>query len=126
MVIAMVVLLVLILVVLIGILLNIQSIYDNSKYIESIHDNLYESKQSLDFLTIRARRMTENIESISHDAIDINSKIDEAIKSLEESNASFSSDLKVLQDALSNIERSLDIIVAHPAFTLHENNSPWG
>jgi uncharacterized protein YoxC len=132
MVLVAVVLLGLILLVLIGILLTCRaSLNDLRKYTESIHGHLYESKQSLQLLVDRASRLTDDIESIYHVATDIKFQqenlekyeIDKAIKTLEGIELSLS-DLKLLHDTLSSLERSLDIIVAHPAFTARYDDNP--
>jgi hypothetical protein len=120
----------LILLVSIGILLTCSaSRNDARKYIESIHGLLYESKQSLQLLSDRAITLSDNVDSIYHVATDIKFQqenlekyeIDKAIKTLKGIELTLS-DLKLLHDTLSSLERSLDIIVAHPAFTRYDDD----
>ena len=129
---AAVILLGLILLVLIGILNRCSASFDDfQKYSESILGHLYESKQSLQFLAESTSNLTDSIENIGQIGIDIMSQlenlqkyeINEAVKTLEGIESSLS-DLKDLHDRLSSLERSLDIIVAHPAFTTRYDDDP--
>ncbi|MBU4264231.1 MAG: hypothetical protein KKC76_20465 [Proteobacteria bacterium] len=127
-----VVLLGIILLVLIGILLTCSNYFsDFQKYSESIHGHLYESKQALQLLADRTIKLTEDIESIHQIASDIKFQqenlekyeINKAIKTLEGIEVSLMV-LKDLHDTLSSLERSVDIIVDHPAFTTHDDDDP--
>ena len=130
MLLAALVLLGLILLVLIGILLTCSvSLKDLGKYTESIHGHLFESKQSLQLLVDRASGLTDSMEAIYHAVADIKFQqenlekyeIDKVIKTLEGIELRLS-DLKLLHDTLSSLERSLDVIVAHPAFTRYDDD----
>ena len=129
---ATVILLGLILLVLIGILNRFSTSFDDfQKYSESILGHLYESKQSLQFLAEITSNLTDSIENIDQIRIDIMSQlenlqkheINKAVKTLEDIECRLL-DLKDLDDKLSSLERSLDIIVAHPAFTIPYDDEP--
>ncbi len=121
-----------ILLVLIGILLVCSNYFsDFQKYSESINGHLYDSKQALQLLTDRTISLTDNIESIHQIASDIKFQqenlekyeLNKAIKTLEGIEVSLM-DLKDLHDTLSSLERSVEIIVDHPAFTTHDDDDP--
>lgn len=125
-----VVLLGMMLLVLIGMLTSFWiSSNDLQKYVESIHRHIFESKESLQLLLDRVSRLSENVEAICGAVTDIRFKqenlekyeIATTIKTLENIELGLF-DFKPLHDMLSSIEHSLDVIVAHPAFTSHHDD----
>ena len=125
-----VILLGIILLGLIGILLTCNNYFSDSKqYFESIHGHLFESKQALQLLADRTINLTKNIESIQQIASDIKFQqenlekyeINKFIKTLESIEVSIM-DLNNLHNTLSSIERSMEIIIDHPAFTTHDED----
>ncbi|MCB2184208.1 MAG: hypothetical protein KQH63_19455 [Desulfobulbaceae bacterium] len=125
-----VILLGIILFVLIIILLTCSNyLSDFQKYSESIHGHLYDSKQALQLLADRTINLTESTESIQQTVSDIKFQhenlekyeLNKFIKTLENIEVSLM-DLKDLHDTLSSIERSVEIIVDHPAFTIHDDD----
>ena len=120
-----------IILVLVGILLICSDYFSNSqKYSESIHGHLYDIKQILQLLTDRTINL-KAIESIYQIASDIKFQqenlekyeINKAIKTLEGIEISLLV-LKDLHDTLSSLERSVDIIVDHPAYSTHGEYDP--
>ena len=86
----------------------------------------------MQFLAEITSNLTDNIENIDQIRIDIMSQlenlqkyeINKAVKTLENIECRLL-DLKDLDDKLSSLERSLDIIVAHPAFTIsYDDDEP--
>jgi hypothetical protein len=124
-----IILLGLILLVLIGILLTLYASFsDLQRQAELINVHVSESNQSLQLLGDSITDLKENMERILHISTDIEEIIDKyeiekAVKILDSIEFSLS-DLKLLHDTMSSVERSLDIIVAHPAFTNHDDDPP--
>ena len=129
---ATVILLGIILLVLIGILIIFSNFFsdieENSK---SINGNVYDCKNALQLISDEIITLSDEIKNIYHIAYDIKfqqenlekHEIDKAIKSLESLEVNLM-DLKDLHNTLLSIEQSVEIIIAHPAFTNHYDDGP--
>lgn len=124
------ILLIIIAVILLGILVTCMSSYrDTQKNLEWIYNEFFDSRQSLQFIAGKVSEISKNIESIYLAIADIKFRqenlekheINKAIKMLESIDASLT-DLKDINDILSSLESSLEIITAHPAFTRHHDD----
>jgi hypothetical protein len=119
------ILLSLILLVLVVILISVFSLFNGylielRKHSEWLVFNFDEGKRLLQSLVDNTRNIVDKIETISEFQQENLSKgeIDKANKTL----ISIECSLHPLDDTLSSVGRSLDVIVSHPAFTHHPDD----
>ena len=125
------ILLVIIAVILLGLLITCMSSYrDTQKHFEWIYNEIFDSRQSLQFMAGKVSDIAKNTESMYHVIADIKFQqenlekhdLNKAIKTLENIENSLL-DLKDIHDTLSSLERSLEIITDHPAFTTQDDDA---